>query len=220
LATGHNNIITLTSSKVDAETGLRGLDKEKRNCLFQDKISGLQIHKKYSYLNCKFECNLFYSQQAVLKKHNVLCLPWFFPTPNDSTIFCDPWQSYDFFQIMSNEIPDNLCLHCLPECNATVYKPKITVVPFTRCQFHQHFASIFMLKDPNSVIILLSRSKQSKRQENKKKNRRNRNMKLRDGVSFTQWRGGFPRELCFPSSCISKIQEAYFCVQINRIDRN
>ena len=130
---GYNNIITLTSSTVNADDSMRELDKENRNCIFSDENTNLKIHKEYSYLNCKFECSLFYAQQEVNKKHNVTCLPWFFPSSNESLSICDPWQSFDFFEIMSNQIPDKLCSQCMPDCSATVNEPTIITLPFDHC---------------------------------------------------------------------------------------
>jgi len=46
---GYNNIITLTSSKKNADHNLRSIKKEDRNCLFPDENSDLKIHKHYSY---------------------------------------------------------------------------------------------------------------------------------------------------------------------------
>ena len=34
---------------------------------------------------------------------------------------------------MSDEIPDRLCLHCLPDCGSTDYKAKVFVNPFPQC---------------------------------------------------------------------------------------
>jgi len=130
---GYNNIITLTSSIVNADESIKSLDKQARNCLFPEENEGLKLHKKYTYLNCKFECKLFYTQNFVAKKYNKTCLPWFFPSSSISISICDPWQSFDFLRIMKNEIPDNLCSHCIPDCSFTTYNPKITVEPFDTC---------------------------------------------------------------------------------------
>ncbi len=56
----------------------------------------------------------------------------FSPSPN-STNICDPFQSYDILQIMSNEIPHALCSHCLPDCKSTDYQAKVFVNPFVQC---------------------------------------------------------------------------------------
>ena len=118
---GYNNIITLTSSELDADDNIRSLKKEERNCLFREENSGLILHKQYSYLNCKFECILSYAKTEVFKLHGFECQPWFFPPPNDSAIICDPWAANKFFRIMNKEIPDSQCTHCLPECGSTFF---------------------------------------------------------------------------------------------------
>ncbi len=130
---GFNNIITLTSSQVVSDHSMRDLKHNDRNCLFPEETGNLKIHKQYSYLNCKFECILFYAQEQVYNKYNTLCQPWFLPTSKDSIAICDPWQSYDFFQIMSKGIPDDFCSQCLPDCNVTTYKSKVVLMPFDTC---------------------------------------------------------------------------------------
>ncbi len=148
---GYNNIITLTSSMVRADENLRSLDNISRNCLFSEESSGLKLHQKYTYLNCMFECTLFYTQSVVALKYNTTCQPWFFPTSLDSISICDPWQSYDFFQVMTHDIPDNLCPQCLPDCSVTTYNPTITVKPFHTCNVNNIGASQFcttVLKQP------------------------------------------------------------------------
>jgi hypothetical protein len=144
---GFNNIITLTSSIVRADENLRSLDKIERNCRFQEENEGLKLHKKYTYLNCMFECTLFYTQSVIAMKYNITCQPWFFPTSMDSISICDPWQSYDFFQVMTHDIPDNLCPQCLPDCSVTTYNPKITVTPFHKCNVNNFGASEFCKTD-------------------------------------------------------------------------
>jgi hypothetical protein len=133
LRPGHNNVITLTSSMVNADVGLRSLNTEDRNCLFPEEISNLTFHKKYSYDNCKFECIFDYAKNEVFKKHGIKCQPWFFPGFDDSSTICDPWISNDFFQIMSNEISDSLCLQCLPDCSTIFYEASTVAIPFTQC---------------------------------------------------------------------------------------
>ncbi len=130
---GYNNIITLTSSILNADESMRSLDKQARVCLFTEENEGLEIHQKYTYLNCKFECTLFHTQSVVALKYNKTCQPWFFPTSSSPVSICDPWQSYDFYQIMKNEISDKMCPQCLPDCSVTIYNPVITVEPLVTC---------------------------------------------------------------------------------------
>jgi len=133
ISPGFNNLITLIISEIKADENLRNLDKSERNCLFPEDHNNLKLHKEYSYLNCKFECFLFYSQMELFRIHRSLCQPWFFPKFNDSIKVCDPWESNEFFRIMTNEIPDSICSHCLPDCDVLMYKPKIIVQPFDNC---------------------------------------------------------------------------------------
>jgi len=140
---GYNNIITLTSSIMVADESMKSLNKQDRNCLFPEENDILSLHKKYTYLNCKFECALNYTQSVIALKYNKTCYPWFFPTPNDSISICDPWQSSDFFQIMKNQIPDNMCKKCLPDCSVTIYNPTISVEPFDKCSANNIGAGLF-----------------------------------------------------------------------------
>jgi hypothetical protein len=135
ISPGHSNVITLSSLKIEADSNMKSIDPSQRNCLFSDEPQHLQIHKKYSYLNCKLECMLSFTQQAIYDKYQQFCQPWYFPTNNDSIETCDPWEQFDFFNIMNNQIPNNLCSSCLPDCEKTSYEPKITLMPFQDCDF-------------------------------------------------------------------------------------
>ena len=130
---GYINSITLTSSKITADSNMKSLDPIKRNCLFNDEYQNLQVHKEYSYLNCKLECILTFTQNEIYKKYGQFCQPWYFPTNNDSITTCGPWEQFDFFDIMNNKIPNNLCSLCLPDCEKTTYLPSITQMPFQDC---------------------------------------------------------------------------------------
>jgi len=71
---------------------------------------------------------------------------------------CDPWQSHDFFQIMSNEIPDDLCKKCLPDCDVITYNPTITVELFDSCNANNIGVSQFCrinLKQPSPMQMKL-----------------------------------------------------------------
>jgi hypothetical protein len=140
---GSNNIITLSSSKIEADDSMRGLTKTERNCIFPEENDGLKMYNKYSYSNCKFECTLDYAQQKVFEKYKLHCQPWFYPTSNESIAICDPWQSYDFFQIMSNQIPENVCSDCLPDCTTTFYEPTVVTEPFYDCNLRNLGVSRF-----------------------------------------------------------------------------
>jgi hypothetical protein len=61
------------------------------------------------------------------------CTPWYFPFTDDSVTLCDPWQALRFYDIMYNDIPDEVCSHCLPDCTNTIYRPVVTTLPFKPC---------------------------------------------------------------------------------------
>ena len=128
---GYNNIVSLTATKVDADDDMRNLALSDRNCLFPDENVDMKIFKKYSYQNCMFECSLYYG----LKMNNDTCLPWFLPSTNATITICDPWQAQKFLQVMVTEIPDELCIHCLPDCRNIIYEPTVSAVPFSKCGF-------------------------------------------------------------------------------------
>jgi hypothetical protein len=132
---GYTNIITLTSSKIDANEDMKSLQPSVRNCYFPDENTNLRVHKEYSYLNCKLECSLSFTQDQVFQKYNRSCQPWYFPTFNDSITMCNPWESFDFFSILNNDIPDDWCSGCLPDCGKTTYEPTVNSLPFDRCDY-------------------------------------------------------------------------------------
>jgi hypothetical protein len=116
---GHNNIISLTGSRIDADDSLKDLAVTERKCKFSTENSDMKIHKNYTYQNCIFECSLLYalnqmSNATVAGNDSMACVPWFFPSPVSTNIpVCDPWQSVNFFGFMAL-VPDDECTRCLP----------------------------------------------------------------------------------------------------------
>ena len=93
------------------------------------------MHKSYSQSNCFFECSYNYASEKVLDKFNSTlkgeaCTPWFFPSPQDVINICNPWQTGDFLDFMTDNIPDDKCSQCVPDCGSTIYEPMITAIPF------------------------------------------------------------------------------------------
>ena len=113
---GHNNIIALTGTEIKADDTLRELSQDSRQCLFPDENSTMKIYHNYTYSNCIFECSLLYAKDKLAQTYNLStpCMPWFFPSANDSIAICGPWESVDFLDLMNNDIPDEKCSHCLP----------------------------------------------------------------------------------------------------------
>lgn len=132
---GHNNLVALSASKIDAEEELRGLSEADRKCRFPDESSNMTLHQNYSYNNCIFECSLLYAKTKLQKDTNSsnACIPWYFPSSSDTISFCDPWQTLIFLDIMVAGIPDDACSHCIPDCRTTLYEHTLSTVPFRRC---------------------------------------------------------------------------------------
>ena len=132
---GHNNIVALTGSQVDADPSLRDLAVSDRQCLFADESADMKLHKNYTYMNCVFECSLLFAQAKLQADNNstYACIPWYFPSPNPKITMCDPWETVDFLDNMINEIPDDQCAYCLPDCSTTIYETSLFSIPFRRC---------------------------------------------------------------------------------------
>ena len=45
---------------------------------------------------------------------------------------CDPWERIDFVKNMRNT-PEEICKHCLPDCEITVYETSVSSAPFVPC---------------------------------------------------------------------------------------
>ena len=77
IKTGHNNMIALSATHIDADDGLRSIDPNQRNCLFPDETSMLKLHKSNSKFNCILKCSLFYAQNYFTKLLNMTipCIP-------------------------------------------------------------------------------------------------------------------------------------------------
>jgi hypothetical protein len=132
---GHLNVINLAGSRIDAEEDMKTMAVDDRKCMFNDESSDLKIHKNYTFANCIFECSLLYArnQMSTAGEDSEACIPWFFPTPANLSLYvCDPWESVKFFEFL-NLVPDNECGYCLPDCSTTAYEPYTTAIPFRRC---------------------------------------------------------------------------------------
>ena len=61
---GHNNIVSMSATKVTADDGIKELDEKKRHCLFQDEKS-LYNYMNYTQANCLLECAMDYAMMEV-----------------------------------------------------------------------------------------------------------------------------------------------------------
>ena len=151
---GHLNIVALSGSSVDADISIRPIDPFDRNCYFPDEIEQMKVYKVYTQSNCIFECSIEYAQRRMQDETNSSCIPWYYPTIDTEIEFCDPWQTIDFFYYMFDEIPDETCTKCLPDCSNTIYDPSITSVPFRRCDSSNLGVSHLCNLDDSRFIFL------------------------------------------------------------------
>jgi len=111
---GHYNIISLSATKVVSDDNLRSLQPSARNCLFPEESTKLKLHKNYTYMNCILECSLSFAEKELTKDNSSNpCVPWYFPSSNNTITVCDPWDSVKFNDFMS-QLPDDACTDCLP----------------------------------------------------------------------------------------------------------
>jgi hypothetical protein len=153
IKTGHNNMIALSATEIDATDDLRSISPINRNCLFPDETGNLKLYKSYSKSNCLLECTLYYAQNKLTKKLNMTtpCTPWYFPFQDGAATVCDPWQAILFYEYMFNDIPDDICSYCLPDCVNTIYHPVVTSLPFKTCDESNLGISRFCNLDDTSL---------------------------------------------------------------------
>ena len=141
---GHNNLVSISATVVNADDSIRNLDPIARDCHFEDENENLLLYKNYIQSNCLFECFFSFAQKAQ-KSRNVkynYCIPWFFPTAEKLPTICDSWEAVELFNLMTN-VPSKDCMHCLPDCSTTIYKKSISAVPFRECSLHNIGVSKF-----------------------------------------------------------------------------
>jgi len=133
--------------------------------LFTQENSDMKVHKNYTYINCMLECALAYTRDEVYRKHGVSCQPWFIPVTDRDITICDPWLSYEFYMTMTNNIPDNQCQVCLPDCSITLYEPTVNIMPLGVCDITNvginQFCS-FNKKRPNPLTSKFTTQVRSK----------------------------------------------------------
>ena len=134
----------------------RDFSSQKRNCYFPDEYD-LEMHHLYSQSNCLLECKVKYAFECMktciqtgieepcncggvtLLKDMIddgrdSCTPWFYPVRNDRAgKMCNPWDMLKFIDILDNDIPEEECKYCLPECTTTVYDTSISYAEFQEC---------------------------------------------------------------------------------------
>jgi hypothetical protein len=111
LQPGHEHYLSL-SSQIFTAYGIKDLDPEDRQCFFPDE-GNLDLYKKYTFQNCRFECGINLTEKLLG------CTPWYLPQGSNSTI-CDPWTAIRFSKLLGG-VHSNIsnCQNCLPDCEMT-----------------------------------------------------------------------------------------------------
>jgi hypothetical protein len=135
---GHKNVVGLTATMISADDALQNMNPKSHYCSFQSDSISLKIFKNYTQSNCIFECNFYYAQKQLEQP----CTPWYFPSPDMSPNICDPWQAAQLVEKMSNVLI-NQCNHCLPDCDSTIFKARISSAPLQKCQLNSLGSSKF-----------------------------------------------------------------------------
>ena len=130
---GHDNMIAMGAAKVSAEPNIKRYPAEKRYCYFPDENIG-HLHKSYSQANCKLECQIGATLKLLKAKNRTTCMPWYYPITGMEYPLCDPWDALQFREQMQN-IPDDSCNACLPDCNHTEIQASVSAAPFRRCDY-------------------------------------------------------------------------------------
>ena len=108
LKPGEEHYLSLTNQQFSAND-IVSVDPVDRNCMFSSE-GNLKFHENYTFSNCLLECGIEHSKKLVG------CVPWFLPNELDYTT-CDPWMERSFMAEFGS-VDENVCNHCLPDCEA------------------------------------------------------------------------------------------------------
>ena len=137
IKSGLANEVVISATRFDADKVIKKeVNSQQRNCYFSDEYPTkypMKIHQNYSQANCLFECKLSFVKQQMVHQNDKLCVPWFYPSQDESfQEICDPWQT-KIFQRHFQNVDDEECKYCLPDCISTKYETSLTAAPFGYC---------------------------------------------------------------------------------------
>ena len=146
---GFENYVNVGAINLEAKKGIRKYEPERRNCYFPDEYN-LQMHRNYSQFNCLFECKSEFASKCIstcsepnqvckcedlraVNRSNS-CVPWFYPIKIGSHYkMCNPWNTEKFLGIINEQIPEDECNYCLPDCEQTKYVTSMTYAKLRKC---------------------------------------------------------------------------------------
>ena len=152
---GQDTNIKIGAIRLEAMDETRRYLPDKRKCYFPDEFE-LKMHHHYSQPSCILECRTEFAAKCLTTCNDVeddcdcknvsitdnydttkvteICYPWFLPAKNEVTQqFCNPWNLVKFKEIMKNQVPNDYCDHCLPDCTTTKYDSSISYAKFRKC---------------------------------------------------------------------------------------
>ena len=152
---GHENSVVVKALRVQALEEIKSHPPKRRNCYFPDE-GQLEMHKEYSQKACIFECEIEFAAKCLSTcndidavcdcsnvkmvnsiefNHQNSCVPWYLPIKNSNFGgFCDPWATMKFRKILKEQIPENQCKHCLPDCSETTYDAWVGYAELHACE--------------------------------------------------------------------------------------
>ena len=136
---GQENEVIIRATRFESDTLTeKEVTPFKRNCYFSNEVTSknpMKMYKNYTQTNCLFECRLEAARKQMIQNNLTKneCVPWFYPK-GDEHIFklCDPWGMRTFQNLFQN-INDEQCNHCLPDCRSTHYLTTLSSAPFGYC---------------------------------------------------------------------------------------
>ena len=127
---GYLTTIRVNTLQLKSNEHIRGLDIKKRQCKFADERQGLKIVKRYSRINCLFECSMDVAENTCG------CRPWDYPRENSSTRvpknnrICDFFGSSCFNKLMKKDYTEEQCRKkCTSDCNEIKYSLSVDQSP-------------------------------------------------------------------------------------------
>ena len=134
IKSGQANEVEISATRFEADERIRPVKASKRNCYFPNEHE-LKLHKVYTQANCFFQCKIEYVRNQMYQENKTQgrCAPWFYPVEDKYLHeICDPWRTARF-QTLFEEVSDEECIECLPDCSSTKYKTSISSAPFRSC---------------------------------------------------------------------------------------
>ena len=132
ISLGKKNHYDLSQAHIYSTAELRKLQPDQRQCFFGNEKQ-LNYFSTYTQSSCFLECKLQHAKSV----HN--CVPWYLPRTAD-TALCDPWEGREVRETMDrvgrevretmDKTLDDQCVHCLPDCEKTLYKVTTTTINF------------------------------------------------------------------------------------------